>query len=355
VGQGAAARALAIAACVLLGACTEPNPYLPVGDAGSGASTSTGPSTSLATGEDTSGTDGDDATASGGGELPCIARGMICMEPAPEGFVGPFAWLERSVEVPPMDCAAPFDQPLFEAFSELSAPAATCECTCGPLGNAECGPASVARHSGVSCGGAVQDTLGLDPGCNQIAGVGWASSTSFFFDAPAVDGGGCVPLPSVEIEPAGFLTRHLACAGTLATDGCDAGRLCAPQPDEPYSASVCVLAEGDVACPEGSAYVDRTLLHRDIEDQRGCEQCACEVPTVPCEGTSLALSTALTCNSGLTGVPPDDCVGDIPGPILHGALFTEGTVPAGLECEPAVVVPTGEAAGIDPVTFCCTR
>lgn len=354
MGRGAAAGGPAIAACVLLCACTEPNPYLPVADESSGASTS------VATGEGTSGTGSgsDDATgtssSSGGGEPACVARGMICVEPAPEGFTGPFAWLERPLEAP-MDCAAPFDQPLLEAFSDLSAPAAECGCTCGPLGNADCGPASVDRHAGEVCGGAVQDTLDLARGCNLIDGLGWASNTSFFFDAPAVEGGGCLPLPSVELAPSAFLTRHAACEGALAAEGCEGGQLCAPRPDDPYHASVCVLAEGDVACPEGSAYVDRTLLHRGIDDERGCAPCTCTVPSVPCEGTSLALSTAFNCSAGVTGVPPDGCVGAITGPTIHSALFTPGTVPADLECEPAVVVPTGDAAGIDPVTFCCTR
>lgn len=338
---------------LLLGACTEPNPYLPVGEASTGSSTSAGPSTSLATGESTS-SSGTDDTTSGTGEPGCVEQGMACVEPAPEGFAGPFAWLEGSVEAT-LGCAAPFDQPLLEAFSELSAPAAVCDCTCGPLGNAECGPASVDRHAGEVCGGAVQNTLDLDPGCNQIGGLGWASNTSFFFDAPAVEGGGCVPLPSLELVPAGFLTRHLACEGARAAEGCEPGRLCMPRPDDPYHPRVCVLAEGDVECPEAGAYVERTLLYRDIDDERGCEPCACAVPSVPCEGTALVLSTALDCSSGQAPVPPDGCVGGLGGPAILGALFVPGEVPGELECEPAVVVPTGDAAGTEPVTFCCAR
>jgi hypothetical protein len=275
---------------------------------------------------------------------------MICVAAAPAGFFGPFAWLERPADAP-MACVDAFPEPLVEAFSELSAPAADCDCNCGPV-NAECGPAVVERHSGVSCAGAVQDSLDLEPGCNVIGDGGWASNTSVFFDAPAVVGG-CVPLPSVDRSPAAFLTRHLACAGPLVAEGCLPGELCVPSPDDPYEPRMCVGQDGDVECPEGSGYADRMLLYRDIDDQRGCEPCSCDLPRGPCDGASVVLSTALNCSVLTAAVDPDDCVGGIGGSALQGVLYEEGTPPG--ECDPAVVVPTGDAAGSEPVTFCCAR
>lgn len=345
--------AAAVAACALLGACTEPNPYLSVDDASSGTSTSVASDTTLGSSGTTAATEDPAPGSSSSSSTPsCTDAGMTCVAAAPAGFAGPFAWLERPADAPTR-CTEPFPEPLVEAFSELSAPAVGCDCNCGPLNNAECGPAAIERHSGVSCGGAVQDTLHLVPGCNVIGGSGWASTTSFFFDAPAVVGGGCLPLPTVDRSPAAFLTRHLACAGTFVAEGCAAGELCAPLPDDPYQPRVCVWQEGNVACPEGSAYAERTLLYRDIDDQRGCEPCTCEVPPGPCIGTSAALSTAFNCSVLTAGVVPDDCVGGIGGSALQSVLYGEGVPPE--ECDAAVVVPTGDAAGTEPVTFCCTR
>lgn len=340
-------------ACATSVACTEPNPYLPLfADTGSGTSTGAAEDTMPATlGPPASSGSDDTATDASSGEPGCAERGMTCVAAAPPGFLGPFAWLERPADAP-VECASPFPQALVEAFSELSAPAAACDCRCGPLNNAQCGPASVDRYGGLTCAGAVQSTLDLTGACNPIPGVGWAANTSFFFDAPAVTGGGCQPLPDVRRQPAAFLTRHLACGGTLAPEGCPAGQLCAPPPDDPFHARLCVWQEGDVTCPDDGEYVERTLLHRDIDDQRGCEPCTCALPPGPCEGATAVLSTAVDCSIITTVVPSEDCAAGPGGPSFRSIYFDEGTPPG--ECDAAVVVPTGDAAGTEPVTFCCT-
>jgi hypothetical protein len=348
-----AARGPAIAAWLWLGpcACTEPNPYLPAAAAGTSTSTSTGDSSTTVPATGT-GIGTDDGASSSGGEPSCTDQGMECVAAAPEGFFGPFAWLEGSTAAP-LACAAPFERERAEAFSEISAPAAGCDCDCGALTNASCdGDAAVDRHSGVSCAGAVQDTLDLDPGCNPVGGLGWSSSTSFFFDAPAMVSGSCLPLLTVDREPATFLTRHLACMGALAAAGCEPGQLCAPPPADPFHARWCVGQEADIACPEDGAYTERTLLHRDIDDQRGCQPCMCTVPPGPCEGSSAVLATAADCSVIVSAVLPDDCVGGLGGSAVMGVFYVEGSPPRA--CDPAVVVPTGDAAGVEPVTFCCT-
>lgn len=350
--RGPAIAALVLAALVLSVACTEPNPYLLAADASTGTSTSVAAeSTTLATAGTAASSGPDDTSSGSGGEASCAEQGMTCVAAAPAGFLGPFAWLERPADAP-AECPAPFARSLVEAFSELSAPAASCDCNCGPLNNAECGPAAVDRHAGVSCAGGAQSTRDLTAVCNPIGGAGWAANTSFFFDAPEVVGGGCLPLPNVEVEPAAFLTRHLACAAALEPAGCPQGQLCAPPPDDPFHARVCVWQEGDVACPERSDYVERTLLHREIDDQRGCEPCTCAVPPGPCEGTSAVLSTAIDCSVNTAAVPANDCVGGLGVSSIQSISYAEGTPPA--ECDAAVIVPTGDAAGSDPITFCCT-
>jgi hypothetical protein len=335
---------------LLAGACTEPNPYLPVSEDGtstgaamSSSSGSSGSSTTTATG------DGSGSGSSSGGEPSCAEQGMECVPAAPDGFSGPFAWLERPIDLA-LPCSSPFDQELVEAFSDISAPAAGCDCDCGPLTGASCdGAASVDRHAAAGCAGAVADSLDLVPDCNPIVPP-WPS-TSFFFDAPDVVGGACVPLPTVELVPAAFLTRHVACAGAFAAAGCEPGHLCAPPPGDPFHARWCVWQEGDVACPEGGAYGERTLLYRDIDDQRGCQQCTCAVPSVPCEGASVGFHSAGGCGALLGAVLANDCVDGLGGSGMQSLFYVTGSPPSA--CDPAVVVPTGDASGIEPVTFCC--
>lgn len=328
----------------LLGACTEPNPYLPAADGSTTTSGGTEPATS-STGSTTGAPGTDDESSSGA--PTCADRGMACMSAAPAGFAGPFAWLERPADVE-LGCAAPFEQELVEAFSELSAPAAGCDCACSPPGNADCGPITIERFAGAGCAGAPVSMLMLDPECTDVPG--WASNSSYSFEAPRVQGGGCVPLLSVDRPPAEFLTRHVACGGTLAADGCEPGRLCVPLPDEPFHPRVCVWQEGDVPCPEGSDYGARTLLYRDIDDQRGCEPCSCAPPSGPCENGVVVLSSIEDCGFQTADVAVGEC--QAVGATIQSVLFDPGEPPP---CEPAVVVPTGEAAGIEPVTFCCAR
>lgn len=335
-----------MAAWVLLGACTEPNPYLPAtgGSTAAGSETDPEPGPTSTT---TTGSGSTDDTTSSGGETACSAAGMACVAAAPAGFTGPFAWLEHGADVP-VPCTAPFEEELVEAFSQISAPAAACGCSCGDYSNGGCGPARLERHFTAACGGAVIG-IDLEPGCNQIE-PGWVPSSGFYFDAPVA--GGCVPLPSQALAPAEFLTRHLACGAAVAGEGCLAGQVCAPVPADPFLPRLCVWQEGDVACPAASVYGERTLLYRTIDDQRGCEQCTCSLPSA-CEGARVQLSTDSDCNPLTAEVPPDGCEGNLGGGNILSVLLEEGTPPRA--CAPAVVVPTGDAAGDEPLTFCCTR
>jgi hypothetical protein len=328
----------------LCGACTEPNPYLPrpaadtgttaAVDADAGSSTSGG-TTVFPGGQDTAST----------GATTCADRGMACVPAAPAGFSGPFAWLERPTDAA-IECAGPFAEQLVEAFSEISAPAASCACNCAPPTNASCSPITIARYSGGGCAGAPVGMLELQPGCNDAPG--WASGASYSFTAPTVQGGGCFPLLSVERPTAKFLTRHVACGGALAADGCEPGQLCAPAPDDPFHPRWCVWQEGDVPCPEGD-YAARTLLYRDIDDRRGCEPCSCAPPSGPCQNGVVVLSSIDGCGFMMNDVVVGEC--QAVGTVVQSMHFDPGAPPP---CTPGVVVPTGEAAGAEPVTFCCT-
>jgi hypothetical protein len=165
--------------------------------------------------------------------------------------------------------------------------------------------------------------------------------------------GACVPELIKDVVPAAFLTRHVACMGSFSADGCEPGQLCIPPPDDPFHASVCVWQEGDVACPEGSAYAERMLLHRDIDDVRGCAPCSCTVPPVRGAGATATLSTMVSCSVAAAMLAPGDCAGGIGGPSILAVHYDEGIPPGA--CQPAVAMPIGDAAGIDPVTLCCTR
>lgn len=337
-------------------ACTEPNPYLdPTQSTGTTAasSSSTGPNPDPSSGPTTSTSTGTQDDSSSGPPPPaCADMGMECVPAAPEGFSGPFAWLEHELDDGARpSCPAPFDEPLVEAFSTVLAPAAGCGCDCGAYSGGTCPTmASVEYTAGAACG-AVTATQNLGQTCVTLPGGGWSSLGSYYADVPPVQGGGCLALPEVVLDPAVFLTRHLACGGSFPAMGCAEGELCAPPPTDPLAPRWCVWQAGDVACPEGP-YGERTLLHQGIDDTRGCEPCTCAKPTTPCQNTSVVVSTSTNCSILTGALLPNVCTNGFGGAALRSLIHNPGT-PAG-SCTPAEVVPTGDAAGSDPVTFCCT-
>ena len=239
---------------LLLTGCTEPNPYLEDDGsaADSGSVTSTGPSMDSSgsaptpsptnTGTTTTGNNGSDT-----GELGCADQGMECIAAAPTGWTGPFAWLEADASRT-VGCEAPFEDMQTQVFSDLDAPAASCDCTCGALEGAVCSGGQMIYHTGSNCGGLPQPAVNLNPSCNPHGGAGWDISGSFEFVPPTVTSGSCDPEPVVEIPDADFTTQHLACGSTFAEADCGAGQLCAPSPSDPYYPRWCVGHSTSPSC-----------------------------------------------------------------------------------------------------------
>ncbi|MEM7151273.1 MAG: hypothetical protein AAF799_00450 [Myxococcota bacterium] len=347
-------------ALILVSGCTEPNPYLNNGeanDSSTGAATSTGPAMDSSggtptPGATTTGTGTTDTTAAGDTEASgCEARGMECIAAAPDGWTGPFAWLEADA-AEDLGCAAPFTDQQTQVFSDLVAPAATCGCECEPLTDASCSGGQMIYYPGPGCSGTPDAPFNVFPGCNLSIGSDWDLSGSYEFVPPTVTSGSCDPISHTTVDPALFSTQHLACGGTFDEGDCGSGQLCADAPSDPYYPQWCVWQTGEVECPAGD-YSVRTVLHQDVDDDRDCQECTCGFPSTPCMNTTLFLSTTTNCMGSSAGnVPAGGCtdgVGSIdPVALSHVVGSAQG------QCEPAVVGPMGTAAEAEPVTFCCT-
>ena len=340
------------AGLVVLVACTEPNPYLAaqLEDAGTEPSSGT-------TGADSTGGPGPGSgstTEAGSGEpRGCEQAGMQCIEAAPDGWEGPFAWREALLELSGVVCLAPWDRPLTEAFTDIMAPAAECDCECGPLVGASCGGATMSYYLGSGCMGPSLSPFALEPGCNDATSP-WPIEGSFAYSPPTVVDGACMAQPTEIIEEPRFLSRHLACGATLSAVDCGAGRLCAERPEDPYAPRWCVWHEGDLACPEGSAYLEPRRLYRGIDDHRDCQTCECPVPPGPRPGNSLQLANSADCMGTSAGsVPAGGCSEGLGSLDVAAVSHAPGTLPAD-ECTPSVVTPIGTAVGSEPVTFCCS-
>ncbi|MEM9458174.1 MAG: hypothetical protein AAGF11_28625 [Myxococcota bacterium] len=339
---------LTLVTVVTLGplACTEPNPYLPAGTSTTATGNPGTPPTPPSSTTVPPALDSSDTTAD---VSECVAAGMECIARAPEGWAGPFAWLERPV-AQPIACAAPWDEPLIEAFSEISAPAARCGCECGSFIVGNCLPGSVTHYEGAGCVGDVLDITELEPGCNVLQPPE-SSTGSFRFESP-ITRGVCGVIPSMTLEEPSFLNHHVACGGQPLPLACPNAMWCVPRPDDPFYPRVCIWHEGDQDCPAGGPYSESQRLFRSIDDSRDCMPCSCTLPRGPCVDTSLSLAAAPDCSNTFGSLDPDGCTAVVMGEQISGYLYEPGL--ASGECEPSAVVPIGNAAGAEPLTFCCT-
>lgn len=326
------------------------------GGASDGPSTTTVTTTATDDADTTAGsTTSTDPDSTTNGPIPsCEEMGNTCIETVPEGFAGPFAWLTTKAGAP-SGCVAPYDaDAAVMTFTDLAAPAADCPCDCGLLTGASCGGGEVQRYTNSTCVGGAASTLALSNGCNPVVGS-WAPSDYFRYNHSVIEGGGCDPQFSVETEPAQYSTTHTACTAALEQGQCETGELCAPTPDDPYPAQWCVWIEGDVECPADSMYTERFLTHRDIEDDRSCSLCECEVPDLECTGSTTQLVTETDCMGGLSAgnISNGACAQGLGALAIEAVSHNVGTLPTDT-CNANTPTPTGQAVPTDPVTFCCT-
>jgi hypothetical protein len=138
-----------------------------------------------------------------------------------------------------------------------------------------------------------------------------------------------------------------ACVPELG-DACSLGQ-CVPLPPPPFVGRMCIVAEGEVDCPDDSLYAVPYVLHDGADDTRTCD-CSCE-PDVTCTGTLQAHSGG-TCSSLLTTAMGTTCIGFFSN--IGSARVVNGTIEA--QCDGVgsgkpmgAIMPTGVR------TLCCTE
>lgn len=318
----------------------------PTSDPTSGDPTGGDPTTSDSASDDA--TTSDDTTT---GVALCEDEGA-CVEVAAAGWSGPATLHTTAADDPVPSCGPSWSDAIDDMHADLSAPPASCECSCGDPVGESCGSMTL-RNYGLNdpfCVSQVASYV-IAPGCNNIPNAS-AGSWWRITDPPEVVGGACAANLEETITPAAFDTRITACGGTDELLGCGAGESCVPTPDDPDD-RVCIWQDGDVPCPVGSAFSDRAVRHRGIVDTRDCGACTCGDPVG-------------TCYANVALMNPDDCL----------AMFFNGTIDSNGACEQdediaatggvnwsimtpdssctaSPSAPLGAASASDPVTTCC--
>jgi hypothetical protein len=286
---------------------------------------------------------------------------LACAPPVPSGWQG----LVALAEVPAGSAlpACPSGSvDLLDANLGLSAPAATCGCTCHASGQV-CS-ATGAFHGDQACAASTCATVTVSSsnGCVSVPSNGCGSGGSFnLASTPAPSGGSCAPQVTTTVPPASWGTSARLCSYVAAPSdagGCASDR-CVAMPPSPYRSTPCVYSTADPppsACPSGYDAANPVVVYSASSDTRGCGACTCSAPTGGgCAGTvglfggtgcsgasgsaSYTVGTSCQAYSGLSPVP--------------GSLEAHFAVTAGSCSVVAAPQPAGGVTPETPTTVCC--
>ena len=338
------------------------------------ASTTAGTNTASSTGS-TGGSDSTDTTSEPGTDTndgpTCAEGGNRCVDEAPEGWAGPVAWLPDTDPDRP-SCGGVFPLSETEAFASVDDPGLVCDCACDDPAGGACDPTIGVNIYNVDCN--AEDSNGFCiafntnfNGCNSLSGsldVGtdtYEDSDNYGIrirpSAPSVaTAPTCAEMVTAElpdVEPAGHV--ELCGVNEVFEGSCATGETCVPSPANPYSVGLCVWSDGDVACPEGTAYTERQVVYTGIDDTRACSECTCgDAIGVSCDADVSVVTSYIIVNLVLATDPAESYDADggcspviTPNstPILEGADYEidyDSPDPTSSGCNPPAAPPAAK-------------
>ncbi len=243
----------------------------------------------------TTGHEGTTTKESGSGEeessdttstaTPCMDA---CVAEAPDGWVGPHAQSATPGNAGDTGCGGGFPNSVADGVTSVSGAAAICSCSCGPPSGGECeDPLTISIYD--------QDTA---TGCNNLTQTITTAQTPYtdsdgdsgiyvVIDTPDVEAAPtCAPAASESVPAIEYGDPVELCGGVFGAGECGADEVCVPELSASFVSSYCVYSDGDVPCPVGSEYSQRTVYFTDEVDSRECSSCSCGAAQgVGCSGS----------------------------------------------------------------------
>jgi hypothetical protein len=299
-----------------------------------------------------------------------MCAGSCVPLPLPEWSEAILLWSGPAAEAPSCPSWAPVVASNYHA-DLMAAPPLTCgACACdSPAGSCTL-PATFTADNQPLCAGnsttfdAPAPWTGACTVANAIlAGKlcnGSPCVQSLFVAPLTLNESGCMPsvapLPSAAPpEPATWNTAAVVCVGKPSGLCSDPGETCAPVvPDPSPGFRVCIVREGDRACPEG--WSDKHVFFDHVNDDRTCSPCTCSAPAGSSCAGSISVFKESDCSSPLLMLSLDatgpSCVSVPSGSALGSksagpVTYTPGT------CASGGGESLGATAPAEPSTFCC--
>jgi hypothetical protein len=287
------------------------------------------------------------------GGTPCDPMTSQCAT-VPSGWTGPIEVYLGSG--PPPQCDTGYDGGRVNGSASFDASPAQCGCACGPAAGLACSSPTVSFYRAALCDGSPCETQQFEAGACGAIGPGCLTQLSSASILPSVVvDGGCPPQPTIDVPDATWGSGIAGCmAGGATQQGCSPGAVCVPKAMTPFEPRLCVSAPGDgIPCP--AVYTNQTVYYEGFQDNRGCTQCSCGLPTLSCFASLQVYSSGdVTCSGGVIAVVSSvqSC-----GP-FNGVTPTDPAEltldpPDAATCLPSAVASTGAANPSSAVTFCC--
>lgn len=321
----------------------------------------------------------DDGGESGGDETPgnCDLSTHACISNVPEGWNGPIARLDAANE---MGCAGAFAQQAFETYQGVMADPAVCECECGAPEGGSCASETIVElypiysipdvesHNQTTCEyQPVPDYVALNHQeaiANDLAGLTYPSAwesfdVRFIAERPLVaEASSCATaLAGSQIPEPQFVDAERACAPEVPFPSCDADTMCVPNPGVAFEEGVCIWAEGDVACPAGTDFVNREVRNTGVIDDRTCSACSCsDAVGETCDDATLYLwyTAGWLFNVREFSVNETCTRANLENAVRWLGITVDPGEPSGGSCTPQGGNPQGGVQPEAQITVCCT-
>jgi len=238
----------------------------------------------------------------------CPTDTHSCTGAPVSGWTGPVAVYQGATGSPVPNCEGNFSGKKQIAYIDLDPGAHTCVCECAPT-DVDCASVIVDHSTCESVKYFKQATVENNQ-CVELEEVGRpgpAPRQLQYLQTMLLSGtsltGRCEKNEDAVIGTPEWNEVFVGCSSSVELEqmDCAAGEVCAPKTASPFEVQLCIYTDGDVLCPSGTPYTERTVYNESFTDGRGCSDCVgtCGALTGDCTGDVVLQSG--TCEAPIAG------------------------------------------------------
>lgn len=297
-----------------------------------------------------------------------------CLPSAPLGWAGPMARSAATSGRAPASCDGAYADEFALKSGDISV-SNDCECSCSTASGLSCSSAFLTEWTSdeTSCEINQCQTVGSTCTANSTSvgtsGCGTALLSNMTDEGVLrarmgnLSGGTCAAPGVTGNASSQFESQTRLCETELSRAGCEEFEVCAPPPSAGFQQQLCIVQEGNTACPVDSFYSERFVVFEGIDDQQSCSasSCSCSAPSGSCGGKiELRGGDGFTCGPVLatlqgatTPFASDDFCAATPAGVTRARYVVDLDNRSCARSGQGSV--SGQATGTGASTICCSK